>query len=40
MTGPGIGVTLDVKPLKFISSVTQAGRRQFYLRPDGSVTHW
>ena len=40
MTGPGIGVTLDVKPLKLISAVTQVGRRQFYQRPDGSVTHW
>lgn len=37
---PGIGVTLDVKPLKLISTVTQVGRRQFYQRPDGSVNHW
>lgn len=37
---PGLGVTLDVKPLKLISEVTAVGRRQFYLRPDGSVTHW
>ncbi len=37
---PGIGVTLDVKRVKHISSVTEAGRRQFYLRPDGSVNHW
>ena len=37
---PGLGVTLDVKQVKPISSVTTVGRRQFYLRPDGSVTHW
>jgi L-alanine-DL-glutamate epimerase-like enolase superfamily enzyme len=37
---PGLGVTLDLKQVKFISSVTTVGRRQFYLRPDGSVTHW
>ncbi len=37
---PGLGVTLDVNRVKFISSVTEAGRRLFYLRPDGSVTHW
>ncbi len=37
---PGLGVTLDLKQVKFISSVTTAGRQLFYLRPDGSVTHW
>jgi hypothetical protein len=37
---PGIGVTLDVKRVKHISSVAEVGRRQFYLRPDGSVNHW
>jgi len=37
---PGLGVTLDTKPLKFINSVTEVGRRQFYLRPDGSINHW
>ena len=37
---PGLGVTLDLKQVKLISSVTTGGRRQFYLRPDGSVTHW
>lgn len=37
---PGLGVTVDFKPLKQIGEVTQTGRRQFYLRPDGSVTHW
>jgi L-alanine-DL-glutamate epimerase-like enolase superfamily enzyme len=37
---PGLGVTLDLKQVKLISEVTQTGRRQFYLRPDGSVQHW
>jgi L-alanine-DL-glutamate epimerase-like enolase superfamily enzyme len=37
---PGLGVTLDLKQVKLISEVTTVGRRQFYLRPDGSVTHW
>ena len=37
---PGLGVTLDVKQVKLVSEVTTVGRRQFYLRPDGSVTHW
>ena len=30
----------DLKGLKMIGEVTTVGRRQFYLRPDGSVTHW
>jgi L-alanine-DL-glutamate epimerase-like enolase superfamily enzyme len=37
---PGLGVTLDLKQVKLISQVTETGRRQFYLRPDGSVQHW
>ena len=37
---PGLGVTVDFKPLKQVGEVTTVGRRQFYLRPDGSVTHW
>jgi L-alanine-DL-glutamate epimerase-like enolase superfamily enzyme len=37
---PGLGVTLDLKQVKLISEVTETGRRQFYLRPDGSVQHW
>jgi L-alanine-DL-glutamate epimerase-like enolase superfamily enzyme len=37
---PGLGVTADLKGLKMIGEVTTVGRRQFYLRPDGSVTHW
>jgi L-alanine-DL-glutamate epimerase-like enolase superfamily enzyme len=38
---PGLGVTLDTKPLKMISEVTQAVRStRIYRRPDGSFTHW
>jgi L-alanine-DL-glutamate epimerase-like enolase superfamily enzyme len=37
---PGLGVTLDLKQVKLISEVTEVGRRQFYVRPDGSVQHW
>jgi galactonate dehydratase len=38
---PGIGVTLDLKPLKQIGEVTEPLRRnQIYKRPDGSWTHW
>lgn len=37
---PGLGVTADLKGLKMVGEVTTVGRRQFYLRPDGSVTHW
>jgi L-alanine-DL-glutamate epimerase-like enolase superfamily enzyme len=37
---PGLGVTLEMKPLKLIGEVTQPGRRSIYFRPDGSPTHW
>jgi galactonate dehydratase len=38
---PGLGVTLDLKPLKLIGEVTQPlTGRQIYRRPDGSLTHW
>jgi galactonate dehydratase len=37
---PGLGVTLDLKPLTLIGEVTQPGRRNVYKRPDGSLTHW
>jgi L-alanine-DL-glutamate epimerase-like enolase superfamily enzyme len=37
---PGLGVTLDTKPLTQIGEVTQPTRRNLYLRPDGSLTHW
>jgi galactonate dehydratase len=37
---PGLGVTLDMKPLKMIGEVTTPISRQIYKRPDGSLTHW
>src|SRR5215469_13190044 len=38
---PGLGVTLDLKPLKMIGEVTEAVRsNRIYRRPDGSFTHW
>jgi L-alanine-DL-glutamate epimerase-like enolase superfamily enzyme len=37
---PGLGVTLEPKPLAMIGEVTQPGRRTVYFRPDGSLTHW
>ena len=38
---PGLGVTLDTKPLKAISEVTEPLRsNRIYRRPDGSFTHW
>src|SRR5438128_3946865 len=37
---PGLGVKLDMKPLKMIGEVTTPISRQIYTRPDGSLTHW
>jgi L-alanine-DL-glutamate epimerase-like enolase superfamily enzyme len=37
---PGLGVTLDTKPLKPLGEVTQPVRRPIYQRPDGSPSHW
>jgi L-alanine-DL-glutamate epimerase-like enolase superfamily enzyme len=37
---PGLGVTVDLKQCKLISSVDQPGRANLYRRPDGSLTHW
>ena len=38
---PGLGVTLDLKPLKMIGEVTEAVHsNRIYRRPDGSFTHW
>ena len=39
---PGLGIELDLKPLKLIGEVTQPteGRRMLYYRPDGSITNW
>jgi galactonate dehydratase len=40
-TRPGLGVTLDTKPLKMIGEVTEAiPSPRIYRRPDGSYTHW
>jgi L-alanine-DL-glutamate epimerase-like enolase superfamily enzyme len=37
---PGLGVTIDMKPLTMIGEVTEPGRRNVFRRPDGSLTHW
>ncbi len=37
---PGLGVTLDVTKVKAIGEVTEPGRRNVYVRPDGSLGHW
>ncbi len=38
---PGLGVTLDRKPLKLVAEVTKPGPpRTTYVRPDGSPTNW
>jgi galactonate dehydratase len=37
---PGLGVTLDLARVTMIGEVTEPGRKNFYRRPDGSLTHW
>jgi L-alanine-DL-glutamate epimerase-like enolase superfamily enzyme len=37
---PGLGVTADMSKLTLIGEVTEPGRRNVYVRPDGSLTHW
>lgn len=37
---PGLGVTVDFSKVKQVGEVTEAGRRNLYVRPDGSLTHW
>jgi L-alanine-DL-glutamate epimerase-like enolase superfamily enzyme len=38
---PGLGVTLDTKPLKMVAEITEAKRPIPMLhRPDGSITNW
>ena len=37
---PGLGVTAEMKLLTQIGEVTQPGRRNVFVRPDGSLTHW
>jgi galactonate dehydratase len=40
---PGLGVTLDTKPLHMVAEITEKDRYRvtpIYERPDGSVTNW
>lgn len=37
---PGLGVTADFSRMTPIGEVTEPGRKNFYRRPDGSLTHW
>ena len=39
---PGLGVELDLKPLKLLTEITEPinARAQTYFRPDGSITNW
>ncbi len=38
---PGLGVELDMKPLKMVAKITQPiTDRILYYRPDGSITNW
>ncbi len=37
---PGLGVTPEMKLLTMIGEVTEPGRKNFYRRTDGSLTHW
>jgi L-alanine-DL-glutamate epimerase-like enolase superfamily enzyme len=37
---PGLGARLEMKLLKQVGEVTEPGRKNVYIRPDGSLTHW
>jgi len=37
---PGLGTTVDLTKCKLIGEVTEAGKKNVYYRPDGSLTHW
>jgi galactonate dehydratase len=38
---PGLGVELDLKPLRMVAEITQPiTDRVLYYRPDGSITNW
>jgi len=37
---PGLGVTVDLKQLTLVGEITEAGRKNVFYRPDGSLTHW
>ena len=38
---PGLGVTLDIKPLQLVAEITESSRPiPMFQRPDGSITNW
>ncbi len=38
---PGLGVTLDTKPLQLLAEITERSRPvSMFRRPDGSITNW
>ena len=38
---PGLGVTLDTKPLQLVAEITERKRSNpMFQRPDGSITNW
>ena len=38
---PGLGVTLDTKPLQLVAEITERSRPiPMFRRPDGSITNW
>jgi galactonate dehydratase len=38
---PGLGVTLDMKPLQLVAEITERSRPvPMFARPDGSITNW
>jgi L-alanine-DL-glutamate epimerase-like enolase superfamily enzyme len=38
---PGLGVTLDTKPLQLAAEITERSRPiPIFHRPDGSITNW
>ncbi len=37
---PGLGVTVDLTKCKQLAEITTEGRKNVFLRPDGSLTHW
>ena len=42
-TRPGLGITLDTKPLQLVAEITEKDRYRvtpIFERPDGSVTNW
>jgi L-alanine-DL-glutamate epimerase-like enolase superfamily enzyme len=37
---PGLGVSINMDQLTLLGETTEKGKRLFYRRPDGSLTHW